>query len=159
MADWSRDLLTHSGFKFHVRPARPEDVAALGAFFARVTPEDLRFRFLSSMKAVSCRRRRTTNGPHGSTQEVRDSCCCRGLRHRAPAIMLFVRHFLSVTCQVTYEWSHKLIWDHGTGVVMQYLVGLAIRGEPIQGNLGGNAQGFCNWSQRCEFTCKHVSDR
>ena len=52
MTDWSRDLITHSGFKFHVRPARPDDVVALGAFFARVTPEDLRFRFLSSMKTV-----------------------------------------------------------------------------------------------------------
>lgn len=50
--DWSGDLVTHTGFTFHVRPARPEDVTALGAFFAKVTPEDLRFRFLTSMKAV-----------------------------------------------------------------------------------------------------------
>ena len=52
MTEWSRDLVTHSAFRFHVRPAQPDDVAALGAFFARVTPEDLRFRFLTSMKAV-----------------------------------------------------------------------------------------------------------
>jgi ribosomal protein S18 acetylase RimI-like enzyme len=52
MADWSQDLTTHTGFAFHVRPARPEDEAALGAFFEHVTPEDLRFRFLSSIKAV-----------------------------------------------------------------------------------------------------------
>ncbi|HTN60884.1 MAG TPA: GNAT family N-acetyltransferase, partial [Devosia sp.] len=43
----------HSGLTFHVRPARPEDEAALGHFFEHVTPEDLRFRFLSSVKAVS----------------------------------------------------------------------------------------------------------
>jgi len=52
MPDWSRDLTTHSGLKFHVRPAGPSDVVALGAFFARVTPEDISFRFLTSMKKV-----------------------------------------------------------------------------------------------------------
>lgn len=52
MTDWSRELTTHTGFKFRVRPASPDDEAALGAFFERVTPEDLRFRFLSSIKEV-----------------------------------------------------------------------------------------------------------
>lgn len=52
MTDWSRDLTAHTGFTFHVRPARPDDEAALGVFFEHVTPEDLRFRFLSSVKAV-----------------------------------------------------------------------------------------------------------
>lgn len=52
MTEWSCDLTTHSGFKFYVRPARPEDEAALAEFFGQVTPEDLRFRFLSSVKTV-----------------------------------------------------------------------------------------------------------
>ena len=52
MTNWSRDLTCHTGFIFHVRPARPDDEAALATFFEHVTPEDLRFRFLSSVKAV-----------------------------------------------------------------------------------------------------------
>ena len=50
--DWSRDFVTRTGFRFHVRPARPSDEAALGAFFTHVTPEDLRFRFLTGLKTV-----------------------------------------------------------------------------------------------------------
>src|SRR5690606_31170727 len=50
--DWSRDLVTRTGFKFHVRPARPNDEPALAAFFTHVTADDLRFRFLSSIKEV-----------------------------------------------------------------------------------------------------------
>jgi N-acetylglutamate synthase-like GNAT family acetyltransferase len=49
---WNRDLTTHTGFTFHVRTARAEDEAALHDFFATVTPEDLRFRFLSTVKDV-----------------------------------------------------------------------------------------------------------
>jgi N-acetylglutamate synthase-like GNAT family acetyltransferase len=52
MTELSCDLTAHGGFKFHVRPVRPDDEATLGAFFACVTPEDLRFRFLSSVKEV-----------------------------------------------------------------------------------------------------------
>lgn len=52
MTDLRSDFTSHTGFKFHVRPARPEDEAALGEFFAQVTPEDRRFRFLGSVKAV-----------------------------------------------------------------------------------------------------------
>lgn len=52
MTKFSDAFTTHTGFKFQVRPARPADEAALGEFFARVTPEDLRFRFLSSVKQV-----------------------------------------------------------------------------------------------------------
>lgn len=50
--DWSRALVTRTGFRFHVRPARSSDEAALGAFFTHVTPEDLRFRFLTGLKTV-----------------------------------------------------------------------------------------------------------
>ncbi|MBA8903154.1 GNAT family N-acetyltransferase [Phyllobacterium sp. P30BS-XVII] len=49
---WSGNLTTRAGFKFHVRPARPDDEAALAEFFTQVTPEDLRFRFLSSIREV-----------------------------------------------------------------------------------------------------------
>lgn len=52
-SDWSRDLTTHTGFTFHVRPARPDDEAALAEFFQHVTPADLRFRFLGGVREVS----------------------------------------------------------------------------------------------------------
>ncbi len=52
MKDWSRNITSRAGLEFHVRPARPEDEAALGAFFAKVTPEDMRFRFLTALKTI-----------------------------------------------------------------------------------------------------------
>lgn len=51
--DWSRELTTRTGFRFSVRPARPDDEAALAEFFTHVTLDDLRFRFLSTVKQVS----------------------------------------------------------------------------------------------------------
>jgi N-acetylglutamate synthase-like GNAT family acetyltransferase len=51
-SDWSANLTTSSGFEFTVRPANSLDEPALKAFFAHVTPEDLRFRFLSGLKTV-----------------------------------------------------------------------------------------------------------
>lgn len=51
--DWSRALITRTGLALHVRPARPDDEAALAEFFAHVTPEDLRFRFLGGIREVS----------------------------------------------------------------------------------------------------------
>ena len=50
--DWSRELTTRTGFEFNVRPAQPSDEAALAAFFTHVTPDDLRFRFLTGLKTV-----------------------------------------------------------------------------------------------------------
>ncbi|MGN5375492.1 MAG: GNAT family N-acetyltransferase [Sphingomonas hengshuiensis] len=46
-------LVTRQGVRLHVRRARDEDEAALAAFFAHVSPEDLRFRFLTGVRAVS----------------------------------------------------------------------------------------------------------
>jgi acetyltransferase len=46
-------LKTRSDFSFEVRPAAPSDDAALGEFFAHVTHDDLRFRFLSAVNKVS----------------------------------------------------------------------------------------------------------
>lgn len=50
--DWSRDLTTRSGYRFRVRPADAGDEADLVAFFTHVTPDDLRFRFLSAVNHV-----------------------------------------------------------------------------------------------------------
>jgi GNAT superfamily N-acetyltransferase len=50
--DWSGDLTTNCGFEFSVRPAIVLDESALTTFVAGVTPEDLRFRFLSGLKTV-----------------------------------------------------------------------------------------------------------
>lgn len=46
-------LQTRSGFWFRVRPTRDADEAELAAFFRAVGPEDLRFRFLSTIREVS----------------------------------------------------------------------------------------------------------
>lgn len=50
---WDYDLVTRSGLVLHVRPVRLEDEALLAAFFAHVTPADLRFRFLGGLREVS----------------------------------------------------------------------------------------------------------
>ena len=50
--DWSAALSTREGFNFHVRSANPADEAALAEFFTHVTPEDLRFRFLTALRQV-----------------------------------------------------------------------------------------------------------
>ncbi|MBN9453353.1 MAG: GNAT family N-acetyltransferase [Bosea sp.] len=50
--DVSRYLSTRAGFRFLVRPARPDDEAGLADFFTHVTPEDLRFRFLTTVREV-----------------------------------------------------------------------------------------------------------
>ena len=47
MADEFTTLITRSGLELRVRPARLGDEAALTKFFADVTAEDRRFRFLS----------------------------------------------------------------------------------------------------------------
>ena len=46
------ELATWTGFVFEVRPAGPDDGPLLADFFARVTPEDRRFRFLSAVPKV-----------------------------------------------------------------------------------------------------------
>lgn len=45
-------LTTRIGFRFSVRPARAVDETALGAFFEHVTPDDMRFRFLTGLQTV-----------------------------------------------------------------------------------------------------------
>ncbi|PSJ40397.1 GNAT family N-acetyltransferase [Allosphingosinicella deserti] len=51
-ADWSGALVAKTGIRFFVRPAEPEDVAALGDFYARLSLEDLRYRFLTAVREV-----------------------------------------------------------------------------------------------------------
>ncbi|MDX8443556.1 GNAT family N-acetyltransferase [Mesorhizobium australafricanum] len=46
-------LTTHTGFRFEVRRANPEDEPLVAEFFTHVTPEDLRFRFLGAVREVS----------------------------------------------------------------------------------------------------------
>ncbi|KQV36667.1 GNAT family N-acetyltransferase [Rhizobium sp. Root1204] len=53
LEDTDDDLTTRTGFRFHVRQATPQDEAMVAGFFTHVTPEDIRFRFLSGMKTVS----------------------------------------------------------------------------------------------------------
>jgi GNAT superfamily N-acetyltransferase len=50
LSEWSNQITTRSGVRLDVRPAAPEDEALLEAFFGRVTPDDLRFRFLSPVR-------------------------------------------------------------------------------------------------------------
>jgi GNAT superfamily N-acetyltransferase len=69
MAQWETDLTTRTGFRFHVRPVAPGDEAALQAFFGHVSPEDLRFRFLSTVKQVGGDRlREMTEVDHHRTE-------------------------------------------------------------------------------------------
>jgi acetyltransferase len=49
---WAKDFVTRGGVKMHVRPARPDDEVALAELFRHVTPEDLRFRFLTGLREV-----------------------------------------------------------------------------------------------------------
>lgn len=49
---WSTELVTITGFRTQVRPARPADRDALTAFFGSLGPEDIYFRFLSPLARV-----------------------------------------------------------------------------------------------------------
>jgi N-acetylglutamate synthase-like GNAT family acetyltransferase len=49
-------IVTRSGCLFWVRPARPTDATGLAEFFAHVTPEDMRFRFLTGLKEIGSER-------------------------------------------------------------------------------------------------------
>lgn len=49
---WTGDLVAKTGLRVFVRPAEPDDAPALGAFYARLTLEDLRYRFLTAVREV-----------------------------------------------------------------------------------------------------------
>lgn len=50
--EWSADLTTRAGLGLHVRPVRPDDEAIVADFFAKLSPEDLRMRFLSPVRRL-----------------------------------------------------------------------------------------------------------
>ncbi len=50
--EWVRRLDAR-GEEMVIRPVRPEDAAAHSAFFARLSPEDVRYRFFSAIRALS----------------------------------------------------------------------------------------------------------
>lgn len=54
MSKYNTEILarTQGGLEVRMRPATPADQAALAAFFAGLSPEDLRHRFLASLKTV-----------------------------------------------------------------------------------------------------------
>jgi acetyltransferase len=49
LKEWTAVLTTRSGLQLFVRPTASEDEATVRAFFAELSPDDLRFRFLSPM--------------------------------------------------------------------------------------------------------------
>src|SRR5688572_15595233 len=63
-------LTTWSGFAFTVRPAGPDDEAALAELFTRVSRDDRRFRFLSGVDTVGHDfLRRLTEVDHEKTED------------------------------------------------------------------------------------------
>jgi acetyltransferase len=44
---------THNGERLTVRPIRPEDAEQHGAFFSRLSPQDIRYRFFTAMRELS----------------------------------------------------------------------------------------------------------
>ncbi|OMJ33067.1 hypothetical protein BSZ14_05245 [Sphingomonas sp. Sph1(2015)] len=50
--EWAADLITRDGTALHVRPVRADDEALLADLFHHVSPEDLRFRFLTGLREV-----------------------------------------------------------------------------------------------------------
>jgi GNAT superfamily N-acetyltransferase len=49
---WAAQFKTRDGIELNVRPASPDDEQLLIKFFRQVSPQDLRYRFLSSLKTV-----------------------------------------------------------------------------------------------------------
>lgn len=49
---WSATLVTQQGVRIFVRPVRADDDALLAEFFTHVSPEDLRYRFMSGIDTV-----------------------------------------------------------------------------------------------------------
>ncbi len=51
-SEWAADLVTRDGVALHVRPVVPADETEVADLFAHLAPEDLRFRFLTSLREV-----------------------------------------------------------------------------------------------------------
>uniref|UniRef100_UPI00131BB893 GNAT family N-acetyltransferase n=1 Tax=Acidisphaera sp. L21 TaxID=1641851 RepID=UPI00131BB893 len=52
-AELAEQWTAHDGEIFTIRPIRPEDAAAHTAFFTRISPEDIRYRFFSALRELS----------------------------------------------------------------------------------------------------------
>jgi acetyltransferase len=52
-AELSEHWGTHGGERLTVRPIRPEDAEQHGAFFSRLSPQDIRYRFFTAMRELS----------------------------------------------------------------------------------------------------------
>lgn len=52
-AELTEHWTTPDGERLVIRPIRPEDAEQHGAFFARLSPQDIRFRFFSAMRELS----------------------------------------------------------------------------------------------------------
>ena len=52
-AELSEHWGTHNGERLTVRPIRPEDAEQHGAFFSRLSPQDIRYRFFTAMRELS----------------------------------------------------------------------------------------------------------
>jgi acetyltransferase len=50
---WEREVAADDGYRFRVRPVRPEDEALYRDFFAKVAPDDMRQRFFTPVKHIS----------------------------------------------------------------------------------------------------------
>jgi len=56
IAPYPAELIEHplvGGERMTIRPIRPEDAQAHGAFFSRLSPQDIRYRFFSAIKELS----------------------------------------------------------------------------------------------------------
>jgi acetyltransferase len=56
IAPYPAELIEHvvlAGERITIRPIRPEDAQAHGAFFSRLSPEDIRYRFFSAIRELS----------------------------------------------------------------------------------------------------------
>lgn len=51
--EWERHFTLPDGRAVYVRPLRPDDESLYGPFLAKVTPEDVRFRFFGPVKEFS----------------------------------------------------------------------------------------------------------
>jgi acetyltransferase len=51
--EWEREVETENGFRFRIRPVRPEDEKLFRAFLERVDPNDIRQRFFTPIKHFS----------------------------------------------------------------------------------------------------------
>ena len=50
LPEWSAKLETWAGVKFDVRPVSADDEQLLIEFYRKLSPDDLRFRFLGAVK-------------------------------------------------------------------------------------------------------------